>query len=338
MKKLLTLRTLRIITIVVILFLVICLKKNICFFPHEKYSNTNKRYYTIDDFYFINDMDFIKNLSSSNKEIPKIIWTFWHDEKKIPNLVKYCIETWKESNPDYKIYLLTKNNYHNFINIPKYITDHPNMNDYYARFSDMIRIHLLYEYGGVWMDASIICKESLDDWFFKDIQSHGKNFFGYYIQQNITDNRFPVIENWFIASTPKNIFILLWKNEFMELTSFLSADEYLNNRKKLGVNFQKIPSPSYMAMYVSAQKILQIDKYPTDKMYLKKAEDGPYHYISINNWQSEKSLKMACNRKEYTKFMKLTNRERNFLQKYVDDYNSELSKYKCNWFENFVIL
>ena len=335
------------IILVVILILILNIKnKNVDNYNYKnnyKYNN-NYKYYSLSSINYecnniINDLNFLNEISNSDSnKVPKIIWTFWHDEDKIPSLIKYCIQTWIKSNPDYKIYFLTRQNYRNFIDIPSYITEHSNINDYEARFSDMIRIHLLYEYGGVWMDASIICKESLNDWLYWDIQSFGKNFFGYYIQQNITDDRYPVIENWFMATTPKNNFILLWKNEFMEIINFSSVNEYLQHRKSLGVNFQKIVSPNYMAMYVAVQKILQIDKYPTEKMYLKKAEEGPYKYISINDWKSEKSLKMACNNKMFTKFMKLTNRERKFLQPYIDDYDSELSRYKCNWFENFTTL
>lgn len=32
--------------------------------------------------------------TQSVSSIPNIIWTFWHDEKNIPELVQTCIRSW----------------------------------------------------------------------------------------------------------------------------------------------------------------------------------------------------------------------------------------------------
>jgi len=82
--------------------------------------------------------------------------------------------------------------------------------DSITRKSDFIRLELLSKYGGIWMDASIICKYSLN-WIHAYQKNTDAEMVGYYINGFTTIEKYPVVENWFISCIPKSRFIELWK-------------------------------------------------------------------------------------------------------------------------------
>ena len=261
---------------------------------------------------------------------PKIIWTYWDNPdnygvNKIPEAVKLCMESWRKHNPDYEIVLLTKSNYKKYINIPDSISSQRNFNDSPARFSDLLRLCALAEHGGIWIDSSILLATSLHTWLFP----RPAEFSGFYISSFTKDNLPPVIESWFLACNKNSEFIRLWRDEFLIMGQFETVDKYLESRKIMGVDFEKINGPNYLAIHVAAQKVLQIDTYPLNLLILKKAEDGPYRYLTENNWDSEKAVRAACENKKYQlPLMKMRKAERNILDTFI---NSDLSPEKCGW-------
>jgi len=265
-----------------------------------------------------------KLLSENFSDISKNIWTYWDDENKIPKTVKMCMEGWKKYNPNYKITLLTKKNFYNYVKIPKNILSHPRFNDMPQRFADLIRLWVLTEHGGVWIDSSIILRKSLDFLIPKDIE-----YYGYYIDSMTKNKKYPVIENWFFACVKNSKFMRLWRDEFSSIVKYPSTEKYIESRKKMGVDFQGIYIPNYLTMHISAQKILQIDKYPLNSIILKKAEDGPLKYLFEKKWNAKNAFKLACNNSQYNTFMKMRGNERNVLEKNLDEFSSE----KCGWFD-----
>jgi len=102
---------------------------------------------------------FISNKNNTDSIIPKIIWTYWHNDD-IPPIIEKGIRTWKVFNPDYKIVILTEKKLKDLYDID---LSKVNINkDFHARIADYVRLHITYKFGGIWMDASIICTKSLD--------------------------------------------------------------------------------------------------------------------------------------------------------------------------------
>jgi len=87
-----------------------------------------------------------------------------------------------------------------------------------------------------------------------------------------------------------------------------------------------------LAIHVSAQKVLQIDRYPVDLLRLQKAEDGPYKYLVDAKWDSEKALQLACsNNTYYTPIMKMRGYERGIMEKKIEN---DLSMARCGWIDS----
>jgi hypothetical protein len=258
-------------------------------------------------------------------QAPKKIWTYWDNPIKIPKTVELCIASWKRFHPEYEIVLLTKKNYKGYVIIPEELITNQNFNDSPQRFSDLIRLWVLAEHGGVWMDASILVKGSIEDWLFPRYAE----FSGFYFDGHTKKKEFPIIENWFLACNKGSPFMKAWKDEFSRMAQFLTVEQYVQSLRLEGVDFQGIVDPHYLAMHLSCQRVLQKMHYPLDSLYLQKADDGPFRYVIKVNWDPEKAIELACYSPEYqTPIIKFCGPERDALEKRIDH---DLTVEKCGW-------
>ncbi|MGN9010570.1 glycosyltransferase family 32 protein [Lactobacillus amylovorus] len=83
--------------------------------------------------------------------IPKVIYNVWLGQHPMPEDRKKYIETWKKTNPDYKIVTITESNFD--INKYAYIQSALQYKKW-AFASDMLRLIVLYENGGFYLDTN----------------------------------------------------------------------------------------------------------------------------------------------------------------------------------------
>lgn len=273
---------------------------------------------------FILGFAFLYMERNNYNKSPKKIWTYLDNSNNTSKTVKMCMESWTKHNPDYEIITLTKQNFKGYINIPLEISSHIHFKDS-PLFIDLLRLWTLTEHGGVWCDPTILMKKPLNDWVFPKYAE----FSGFYINTFTQLKAFPVIENWFLAANKDSEFIKKWRDEFTQIINFQTIKEYIDSRKKMGIDFQKIPNPEYLAIYIACQKVLQIDKYLIDSLILTKAEDGPIKYLADAKWNTEKALNIACSNKMYQiPIIMFRKEEQDILEKEID-YN--LNSTKCGW-------
>lgn len=91
-----------------------------------------------------------------NKKIVKKVWICWFQGKEnAPLIVKKAIDSIYDKFSDWEIYFLTKENLKDFVKLPDYIMEKwENGTISHAHFSDIVRVNLLYSYGGLWVDAT----------------------------------------------------------------------------------------------------------------------------------------------------------------------------------------
>lgn len=93
-------------------------------------------------------------------------WTcWWQGEEQAPEIVKACMESQRRNLPEgVKHVVITAQNYEKYITIPKYIIKKVESGDIgLAHLADIIRVNLLYIYGGFWMDAEVFILERLPE-------------------------------------------------------------------------------------------------------------------------------------------------------------------------------
>lgn len=117
------------------------------------------------------------NLERNNKTI----WVFWWQGiENAPKIVKQCVYSLKNLNRDYKLNVISKDNFKEYINLSDVIIKKFNSGKIgFAHFSDIIRVNLLSEYGGIWADATIFLtkgfNEDILDYNFYSIKSYKSN-------------------------------------------------------------------------------------------------------------------------------------------------------------------
>ena len=95
------------------------------------------------------------NPENQNPEDNDKIFTLWFQGlDNAPEIVKKCLDTIRRAYGD-RFILLTDDNLYDYIQLPDYIMQKWREKKIRAaNFSDIVRIELLYQYGGYWFDAT----------------------------------------------------------------------------------------------------------------------------------------------------------------------------------------
>ncbi len=159
-------------------------------------------------------------------EIPKIIWTYW-DSAEMPQFVADCIEGFrKHSRADGFI-----------VNVVHYDTigDHVDLERdpipenfdkaRKAHQADWVRLALLKQHGGIWMDVTSIMTRS-PIWALELQQRKRVDGILFYNHGYAEPGWFnyKMYENWYIAAVPNALFVSDWLEEFNKFFTITQAD------------------------------------------------------------------------------------------------------------------
>lgn len=132
----------------------------------------------------------------------KIIWTCWlQGRDSAPAVVRACLNSWQAKNPDWELRCLDAATIRHYIPLEDYI-DLNAQTLTAASLSDFVRLLLLREYGGVWVDATLFCNRPLDDWLHSYMDS------GFFAFSAPGPDR--PLASWFLAARPDNLLISRW--------------------------------------------------------------------------------------------------------------------------------
>lgn len=97
------------------------------------------------------------------------IWVFWWTgEDDAPEIVKICIRSIRCNANGHRVIVIDKNNIQKYVHLPDYIEEkHNNGKIGHAHYSDMVRLSLLSQYGGVWIDATVFVSQPLPEFLFE---------------------------------------------------------------------------------------------------------------------------------------------------------------------------
>ena len=109
-------------------------------------------------------------------KIPKIIHYCWFGEGKKNEKIEQCIESWKKKLPDYKIIEWNEKNFD--INSNLYTKEAYEAKKW-AFITDYVRLYVLYNYGGIYLDTDVEVLKPLDNFLIN------KGFSGFEDEQYI---------------------------------------------------------------------------------------------------------------------------------------------------------
>lgn len=269
---------------------------------------------------------FIAGPRSISRNLPKNIWTFWDKGRDaMPGFYKANLTRWEKilnrdaSNGEWKIRVVNAldgdpNNWGNFIDkssIPslEYIASKIGTADFEKKLSapvvlsDFIRLELLYEHGGIWLDPSIILHQNLDN--IQNILQVLNNFTiaGFTSRSQATyDLRYAdSMENFFMTAFPHLELVKTWKTNFrrywdlkqpgmkiednplfdgikIDLSLFAGLADYLNQH--IALKYTLMTNPRFL------NEILILGG-------TSGSEKGPFTLLDLVGWNERRLLDLS---------------------------------------------
>jgi len=131
----------------------------------------------------------------NQKNFTKRIWILWYQGiLAAPFVVKKCINSWVQKNPEWEVIVLDESNLEQYITLD--LPQHKLNKISLTKQSNLVRLQLLAQHGGVWTDATTLCTTPLDNWLFECCQS------GFFAFSNAGKDR--EMSNWFMVSEKNN--------------------------------------------------------------------------------------------------------------------------------------
>jgi hypothetical protein len=196
--------------------------------------------------------------------IPKVIYTYWHDKEQIPGLMRRCVEGWKRFNPDWRIAILDENS-----NIGEKPMNFQSLRKQHQ--ADWVRLKVLKDKGGVWLDGTIIPIQPLEAW----LDLHHQGFQGFFAPRKTN-----IIDNWVFGAEPKNPFLNAW---FKCLDDAVQngLDNYKKDFEVRYPNYREFKLP-YFTMHACSYEILKSNP-GLRKAMLLKPSTGKFGPLGISN-------------------------------------------------------
>ena len=96
------------------------------------------------------------------------IWVCWlQGEEKMPPIPAMCLESIRKNSNGRTVQVVTLDNYTDFVQIDPRITElYRKGKIKNCHFADILRVNLLAQRGGLWMDATLYCASPINELFF----------------------------------------------------------------------------------------------------------------------------------------------------------------------------
>lgn len=247
------------------------------------------------------EFDKTYDLSSSHQNSNKV-WICWlQGIENAPQLVQKCYESIKKNLSDREIMLITAGNLEQYVRFPEYIIDKWKAGYITnTHLTDLLRLELLIQYGGMWVDATVLCtekRENIPDYFFDS------ELFFYQNLKPGRDGDATYISSWLISAKTNNKILLATRN---------LCYEYWRNNKKMD---------DYFLLHVFFSIVL--DFYEDDWKAVVPRDNGTPHILLLHLFE-QYDEKLWNSIKEQTPFHKLS-------------YKSEEKVLKENTYYNYVM-
>ena len=133
------------------------------------------------------------------------IWTIWlQGERKAPKLVKACFNSVRK-NCKQELVVLDEETIFDYISLPQEIIDKYKRGMIaHAHFADICRVELLYEHGGIWLDATAFATAPIPSWIIKE------DFFVYLAGKNV-GSPYSFMQNCFIRARKGAYLLAAWR-------------------------------------------------------------------------------------------------------------------------------
>ncbi|MFC3884776.1 glycosyltransferase family 32 protein [Bacillus songklensis] len=204
-------------------------------------------------------------MNTSSNKIPKTIHYCWFGGKEKPDIVKRCIESWKKNLLEYEITEWNEDSFE--INCNSYVREAYESRKF-AFVSDYVRVHVLYHFGGIYLDTDVEVFKPFDDLL------HHDSFWGFEQENYIATSTIGAAKGnklikTFLDSYTEKTFIKE-DGSYDDLTNVAIVTEILKNiGLKTNGQYQEIDNIGtfYPQTYFSPYDYINCRKFITETTY-----------------------------------------------------------------------
>lgn len=178
---------------------------------------------------FCRTYDYNRPLPEDESSLHNRIWIcWWQGLDNAPEIVKACVESIKRNAGKYEVTIITEENYKEYVHIPEWVEEKRSKGIISrTHMSDILRLCLLAEHGGMWLDATFLCvKPEIEQYFTYPLWSikrpdylHCSIASGYFATYSLQCN----YANRFIFATIRDFFLHYWQTND-KLIDYLTLD------------------------------------------------------------------------------------------------------------------
>ncbi len=101
------------------------------------------------------------------------IWVcWWQGERNMPEMVKKCFGSIIKRSNGHPVKLITFDNYKDYVSIDERIVEKVKNGKFkFAHLADLVRLKLLEQFGGLWLDSTILLTANINESFFHNFFS-----------------------------------------------------------------------------------------------------------------------------------------------------------------------
>jgi hypothetical protein len=241
---------------------------------------------------------FYNNEEFSNTYIlPKTVYTYWDDYDSNPLIQAFANNIKKKLSKNWEIIILNKNNLNKYVS-NEFINKYKDLPSF--RFSDFLRLELLKNNGGCWIDIStIIINGDFMNNFHNEMVKNKSDVLLFEYKAKTLDKNYPYLENWFIMAPQNSHYILDLYREFDKANSM----DYINYINKILLpnhidltNTLGYNGSTYLMQHAIAHYLLKISN-PSNKynITIKIADESMFKVQDMNDWDNVKSIDYILN-------------------------------------------
>ena len=211
-------------------------------------KNTNIKSKIIPAFFARTYVPRIKGLRTDavETENPETIWSFW-DGTNVPDIVRACVKSIEKNAKPFVHKMLDFKTIGDYSNLPGYIHDRVRGGTMsLIHFSDVLRLNLLLNHGGVWMDATDFMTAPIPGFItdadFFVFLTDKKTYFSYSFMQNCFIR---AKKNAFLLRAWHDLCLHYWKDEDKKIIDYfahqLMFKAMIENDPAARAEFAKMP-------------------------------------------------------------------------------------------------
>ncbi len=108
---------------------------------------------------YIAAYDFNRTSCNGTSKFENCIWVcWWQGEDQAPAIVKKCIDSIRQNVNGHRVIVITETNYKDYVIFPVWIEEKRKKGIISrTHYSDLLRLELLAEHGGIWVDSTFFC-------------------------------------------------------------------------------------------------------------------------------------------------------------------------------------